>query len=70
LHLLLSIDSGKAIPLALEQQRAGHKPTVVLGPAVADLTIPAEVRVRLLGDQFDERALLALIDEADSVIVW
>lgn len=70
LHLLISIDSGKALPLVLAQQRAGNRPTVVLGPVVADLTIPAGLRVKVLGGEFDDRALLKLIDESDSVSVW
>ena len=71
LHLLLSTDSGRALPIVMEQQRSGAgRPVMVLGPAAADLTIPAGVEVRVLGNEFDERALLALIDESDSVAVW
>ena len=71
LHLLISNDAGEALPIILEQQRSGvGRPTMVLGPAVADLTIPAGVEVKLLGGEFDERALLALIYESDSVSVW
>jgi hypothetical protein len=70
LHLLISADAGKALPLVLAQQRAGNRPTVVLGPMVADLTMPAGVKVTLLGGEFDERALLKLIDGADSISVW
>jgi len=71
LHLLISAGAGKALPLVLEQQRSGvGRPTMVLGPSAADLTIPAGVEVRVLGNEFDERALLALIDESDSVAVW
>jgi hypothetical protein len=71
LHLLISADAGRAIPIVLEQQRSGAgRPTMVLGPSIADLTIPAGLDVKVLGGEFDERALLALIDEADSVCVW
>jgi hypothetical protein len=71
LHLLISADAGRALPIVLEQQRSGaDRPTIVLGPAVTDLTIPTGLDVKLLGGEFDERALLALIDESDSVCVW
>jgi len=71
LHLLISTDSGRALPVVMEQQRSGAgRPTMVLGPAAADLTIPAGLEVRVLGGGFDERALLSLIDESDSVTVW
>lgn len=71
LHLLISADAGRALPIVLEQQRSGAgRLTMVLGPAAADLTIPAGLEVKLLGGEFDERALLALVDEADSVCVW
>jgi len=71
LHLLISAEAGRALPVVLEQHRSGvGRPTMVLGPAVADLTIPAGLDVTLLGREFDERALLALIDEADVVCVW
>jgi hypothetical protein len=71
LHLLISADAGRALPIILEQQRSGAgRPTMVLGPAVADLTIPAGLEIKLLGGEFDEQALLALIDRADSVCIW
>jgi hypothetical protein len=70
LHLLISADAARAVPLVLEQQHAGNRPRLVLGPMVADLTIPAGLDVTLLGGEFDERALLKLIDESDSVSVW
>jgi hypothetical protein len=71
LHLLISDDSAKALPIALEQQQQGvGQPLLVLGPAVAGLTVPAGLETRRLSSQIDEGALLALIYESDSVSVW
>jgi len=70
LHLLLSNDAAQALPIVLEQQRAGHRLRLVLGPAAAGLTVPAGVEAKRLGSQIDERALLAMIDDADAVTVW
>jgi hypothetical protein len=71
LHLLISDDSAKALPIALEQQRRGvGRPLLVLGPAAAGLTVPAGLETARLSSQIDDGALLALIYEAESVSVW
>lgn len=71
LHLLISDNSAKALPIALEQQRRGAgRPLLVLGPAAASLTVPAGLEAKRLSSQLDERELLRLIYESDSVSVW